>query len=215
MEPMRKILVVLMLFCGCSSYEQQFYSKQLDSYEITGDEIIIVDTIGISNPVLIRFNQYLDTLITKSQYVLVPSQVLESVPFDDQISFEDFYLSRGYLFLTSYRFSKLLNGFMFNYKGDGRRDLKHLQNQIEAYKNTREWVGDKKKQSDHKTYKGWTYADIYPREFVFCLIKGEVLAHSQSIDEIDLREMSNVYFKVLIPYYSDSLLSSPYLPSVE
>jgi len=184
--------IVLCFFITCCSFTCFAQNQSFDK------GLLFLDTIEIYDPILIRFDEHKGTDSNKVQLVLVSKSSLDSLKLD--MSYQNFLLSMGYLFFPSNRFSCILNNYLHN-----SRKLKNATLYDQLVDKLREaekdivWVNFDKEKDKPKSYKGWKYHEIYPRKFLVFLVKGSHLRNCQSIDEITIKGMDNIYFPILVP----------------
>lgn len=157
-------------------------------------DLYILDTINIDDPLLIRFTNDNDEI----EMILISKKNLDSINYSTTLDFKSFISSSGgYLFFPPNRFSCLINNFINKNEVNSKTSL-ILQDNIRNAHNDSIWVFDKNNKKE-KIYKGWNYEEIYPRKFLICLVKGSALELCQSLDEIPINDMDNLYVKVLVP----------------
>lgn len=177
-----------------------FFSVQMSFAQETSRSLLFADTVEISDPILIRFEENKNTDSFNVQVILVSRRVVDSLEIPENGSCRDFLLSKGYLFFTANRFSCLLNNFLHvsselcdtTLYNQYARDLRG------AEKDT-VWVYFDKMRDKPKRYRGWEYHEIYPRRFLLFLVKGSSLYPCQTIDEIVIEDIDNIYIPVLVP----------------
>jgi hypothetical protein len=163
-------------------------------------ELYIVDTIEIKDPIVVRFIENKNTHFYQIQTALISKERLDSM-YKGDTSFVNFVCVRGgYLFFQPAEFSCLVNNLLFN-KPALKASLFYtkLQTHLRKAEKDKIFVPIDKNVNKLKEYMGWEYREIYHRKFLLCLAKGSAINSCQGLDEIKIRNMDNVYFKVLCP----------------
>ena len=158
------------------------------------DNICFVDTVIVTDPILIKFREFQNTEI-KTHIVLVSKSYLDSISLSASMNYKAFLCSKdGYLFSQSFQFTALLS------------HASSLDNIFYTKLKRQLLLSEKHKVIVHydrskplNKYKGWEYYEIYPRKFLLFLVKGSVIQEYESIDHLTIEDMDNVYFKVLVP----------------
>lgn len=167
-------------------------SKGGNPYSINGN-ICFVDTLIITDPILIKFEEF-QGRSTKTHTVLVSKNYLDSLSISPSVSYKSFLSSKEvYLFSQAFQFTSLyvrpLDNSTFYSKLRRQLLLSEKHKVIAPY--------DRSKPL--KKHKNWEYYDIYPRKFLLFLVKGNIIREDESIDNLVIEDMDNVYFKVLVP----------------
>lgn len=161
-------------------------------------DFYVIDTITIDDPVLLRFSDENTDAVAKES-VLVSKKNLMGGSYDPSKTFLDFLSTEnGYLLFTASRFSCLMSNLFFNFPHLRERPLyMRLQTDIRDSEKDAIWVNPSK--DTPKEFNGLAYDEIYPRQFIRCLVKGSALEKCRTIDEIRIAHMDNVYFQLLVP----------------
>jgi|GEM_PF-4655684 len=193
-------IVLLLIVCYCMPYMESVAQPQ--SAGILTD-VYLIDTVEIKDPVLIRFTERFrptDIDSTGIKHILVSRDYLDSV-CKQKTSFLDFLSNKnGYLFYDPGAFSCIVdNLFYYQPSLEKIRLYKQLREDLRHFAKVPVWVLTDKENYTPKIYCGWEYEEIYQRKFLVLLVKGSALPACQSIDEIIIQGMDNVYFRVLVP----------------
>jgi hypothetical protein len=185
------LIRLLLLSCCCIIYFGSVAQKA--GIE---KELYFVDTIKIKDPILVRF---IENGIVNN--VLVSKERLDYMRKDDT-SYVNFLCSgSGYLFFQPIEFSCLVNNLLSYHPSLGHtRFYTKLQKNLEDAEDDKIFVPtDGGKFDKLKEHNGWEYNEIYPRKFLLFLAKGSTVDGCQGRGEIRIKNMDNVYFKVLLP----------------
>ncbi len=187
----RSVLLFLLINCLLSF-------SSLAQTNKTG--LIFVDTVEISDPLIIRFVDSSNVYSLRFQHVLVSKRNIDSLKVTQSKSFPNFLFSEGFLFHTAWRFKCLLEDYLYS-PGKVQDSLfyNQLLDKVRMAVKDKVWAYFEKEKGKPKTYKGWEYYEIYPRKFLFFLVKGEKLRKCITSKEIAIKDMDNIYFPVLVP----------------
>lgn len=158
-------------------------------------ELYFIDTIEIKDPILIKFkeNGY------SFNNILVSKESLDVRKEDT--SCLSFLCSRnGYIFYQAAEFSCLINNLLYYHPSlEHSRFYTKLQTRLGNAEHDIVFVPYDKSTSKLKEQNGWKYSEIYPRKFLLFLAKGSAVYGCEGKYEIEIKNMDNVYFKVLCP----------------
>lgn len=190
--------IILICFSFILNYQCQAQLKN----DLQNTDLHFIDTIKIDDPILIKFEKDKNTDSNTIQSILVSKNYINSInPNDGSINYVNFLSEKnGYLFFTANRFSCIVNNLLY-YTPTDQDSLfyKNLQINLRKAEKDKVWVEVDKTNYKPKCFNGWEYNEIYPNKFLLFLIKGSVLRKCQSLDEIVLKNMDNIYFKILVP----------------
>lgn len=166
----------------------------------TRNGLVFVDTVEISEPVYVLFEEVIDSYIVNVQGVLVSENWLDTLDHN-YTNFKDFLLAEGYLLFIANEFSCFIDNHL-NGSDDVRDTVFYDQLKDSLWKAMHDtvWIynGDDDDGS-FEIYNGWQYSHISPKKFLFFLVKGGCLDQCRAISDIRIEDMDNVYFPVLVP----------------
>lgn len=173
---------------GCS---KKIHGQITSSKNIVAEDLYLVDTITIVNPVVIYFKETnLNNHSIRVGSILISKNEFDSLPNPTSTNFDQFISNSGYLFSTLgcelnhyLSQSNITSGIYFDLMSSIRR----------AEKDT--VLIDSK---EPKIYNGWYYDELYPQKYLLLLVSGKLFEECQSIDEIKVGNF-NTYYKVLVP----------------
>lgn len=176
-------------------------SKKIELADSSNVDIplFIVDTIEIDNPILIRFEENIEENISV-KLILTQKNTIDSFPFNREFNYRNFFYSSGYLLYDANEFRCLTSNLYYKFP-----DLKNtsfyikLEDDLRSAEKDTVYIPFDRSKDKPKIHNGWEYREIYPRKFIFCLVKGIALRMCEYIGNARIENMDNVYFKVLVP----------------
>ena len=197
---------VLFLF-SCASKNSDFgtcpnFGKKNDLKDRSGVDTVlaVVDTVEITDHIVISFSERHEGTSMFTQKVLVPKTSLDTSLNYDGTKYRDFICKTGYVFLTDLQISCLVNNLLYNFPAlQSHPFYSQLQNDLRDAEKDTIWVADRNNEVKSKNYLGLKYYEIYPKKFLLFWVKGSALRRCQDMYAIVIKGMDDVYFKVLVP----------------
>jgi len=166
---------------------------------LTYNDLIIVDTIYIENPIIVKFQQFNSTNVMN---VLIDKDSLNLLPYNLNANFYDFYIkNQGYLLLPYDKFSCFFgSGFYSIFTDDS--PLKELGKRFDNYYTNPNYWKEIYRYYEKIKYLNWECGEIKYKKYLFILVNGKYFNHecfcnSNLLTHID--SLDNVYLKTVIP----------------
>jgi len=164
-------------------------------------QIFFIDTILIPDPIVLQFKNwngdssgYTHSLILVSREKFYNSSVNSKPIFPNYLFSND-----SYLFLQSFDIVCLLSNYLYEYPLIDS-SLFYFRDLLENSKKGTIWHPFDKVKDIPKTIRGISYFEVYPKKYLLFLINGKQLYQFPNLDETQILNMDNVYFKVAVPF---------------
>lgn len=186
---MRLFKVLIFTFMLLTNLRAESSDSLFNCFE---KDLYLVDTLTISNSLLFVFSEMIEDR-ESCQLVLFSKDILESIDSLSFNSYENEFLSEGYIFFDPMTFSNLLARYLRINKSALNNNFINLRKKIRGAENDSIFVYSELR----KEYKGWEYVDIHSNRFLFFLVKGHFL--KPQVGSIPIIKNYDSYYKVLVP----------------
>lgn len=170
--------------------------KEMNAGELHLD-LVIVDTITIKDPIVLKFGEIRKDRGFRSGFVLIIRSDLEMI--GDSINFQSYVLNNGFLFYTPNMFYCILDNFIHNSGALLDDSYIQLREQIRNREKDTIWKPVINLENTIERYSERSEHEITTKKFILCLVSGGALQDCRGLSQLAPENNDNVYFKVLIP----------------